>query len=156
MINNESTEILTDEDINLINNFVEKPNLRLLIFTLLFTALSYFASLFLNTYVPLIVFGIFSGIAAAWYFYMRWKIGNYTNSGIKKIVKGRIENKFEKSVVMKQSKNFVSSKDTFGYIKLNDMEYMIPYNDYENCNPGDIVTLHITNSDEIVFKVTKN
>jgi hypothetical protein len=153
---NETTDILTDEDIDLINNFVEKPNLRLLIFTLLFTILSYFASIFLNTYIPLIVFGFFAGIAAAWYYYMRWKIVNYTSSGIKKIVQGRIDDKFEKSVEMKRSKNFASSTDTFGFIKINDKEYMIPFNDYQQVNAGDHVILNITNLDEIVFKVTKD
>ena len=153
---NETIDILTDEDINLLNNFIEKPNLRLLIFTLIFTIVSYLASLFLNTNIPLIFFGIFSGIVAAWYFYVRWKIGNYTTSGIKKIVKGRIDDKFEKSVIMKQSKNFASTKDTYGFFKISDKEYMVPYNDYQTNNAGDMVTLHITNQDEIVFKVTKN
>ncbi len=84
---NETTEILTDEDINIINNFVEKPNLRLLIFTVLFTALSYFASTILNTYLPFILLVILSGIVAVWYFYMRWIIGSYTSSGIKRWLK---------------------------------------------------------------------
>ncbi len=153
---NETTDILTDEDIDLINNFVEKPNLRLLIFTILFTALSYFASTILNTYLPLIILANLSGIVAAWYFYMRWKMNSYTSSGIKKMVKGKIDDKFEKLVVMKHSKNFASNTQSFGFFRISGKEYMVPYNDYQINNVGDMVILHITNMDELVFKVTKN
>jgi hypothetical protein len=151
----ESIEILTDEDISLINNFVEKPNLRLLIFMVLFTILSYFASFLLDTYIPLVFFGIFTAIAATWYFWMKAKIAKYTRLGTKKIVVGVLENKFEKTVVMRQTKNFASSSDTFGFFTVSGFDYMVPYQYYELYNQGDKVCLHLTNVDDIVFKVTK-
>ena len=152
---NETTDILTDEDINLINNFIEKPNLKLLLFLILFTILSYFASFLLDTYIPLVCFGIFTAIAAAWYFWMKSKIAKYTSFGTKKIVQGLLENKFEKTVAMRQSKNFASSSDTFGFFTLAGVDYMVPYLYYGQFSQGDPVCIHLTYVDDIVFNVTK-
>ncbi len=72
------------------------------------------------------------------------------------MVKGNIEDKFEKSVVIKHSKKFSSTTQSYGFFKISGKEYMVPYNDYQISDIGDAVTLHITNLDEIVFKITKN
>lgn len=151
----ESIEILTDEDISLINNFVEKPNLRLLIFMVLFTILSYFASFLLDTYIPLVFFGIFTAIAATWYFWMKAKIAKYTRIGTKKIVTGVLENKYEKTVSMKQTKNFASSSQTFGFFTVGGVDYMVPYNHFSQFNLNEKITLHLTTVDDIVFKVSQ-
>jgi len=152
---NETTDILTEEDIILINDFVEKPNLRLLIFALFFTLLSYFASLFLDTYLPLIVLSIFTGIGAAWYFYMRWNINRVLRSGVKKIVTGMIDEKYERTIGSYR-RSGDSIPHTFYYFILNGKKFTIPPIHYDQYIVGDIVNLHITNFLEIVFKVTKD
>ena len=155
METNESTELLTDEDIVLINNFVEKPNLKLLIFMIFFTGLSYLGSLVLDTFIPLICFGIFTAIAAAWYIWMKSKIAKYTRSGTKKMITGILENKFERTIAMRQTKNFASSTHTFAYFLIEGIEYMVPYNYFTLFNQGENLTLHLTITDDIVFNVTK-
>lgn len=149
-----TVEALTPEDIDILKNRYEKPNLRLAVFVVMFIAGASFASYHMNSLIPVVSTVIFFGILAAFYIWVM--VGNRKQIAIgrKTVYSGIIDKKREADYGMERSEDFSSSTHIFCFFTISGKEFVVPADSYEQFKEGDRVRLHATMPDCQVFKVT--
>jgi len=148
-----SIEQLTSEDIDILKNRYEKPNLKLAVFVILFMAGASYVTYSMNSLIPIISTIFFFGILAAFYIWVQSKSKKQISSGKKNVYTGIVESRREADYGMEGSENFSPSSHIFCFFAVSGREFMIPAEFYDKFNEGDHVTLHTTIPDDLVFKV---
>lgn len=149
-----SVELLSPEDVNIMKNRYEKPNMKLAVVVTLFIGGASFASYHMNSLIPIVSTVIFFGIVAAFYIWVQRRSKRQIDAGKKTVFTGVLEKKRQGEYGMEATENFSGSSHIFCFFTVSGREFMIPADAYDKFNEGDTIQLHAALPDDDVFKVT--